>query len=201
MKKPPLSRKDFLKISWTSLWGLILAACKFETEETPTATPTQTATNTPTPTSTSTATPTNTPTPTATNTPTETPIPCFKLLSPENGATLEIIGKVIFSWETMQGAEKYEIEFTLPTSQTVKFETTETSHTRYIESLALGGEFFWQVIALDTDKNIICSTTSFSFKKPETPKNSGGGGADNNGSGSTTGPTSATNNISIISNQ
>ena len=185
------------------LMSLLLAACgsgvpqTAQPTNTPIPTPTSAPTEVPEPTDTPTTTPTNTPTPTASNTPTKTPFPCLKLLTPENGTILENIGKVVFSWEAMQDAEKYEIEFTLPTSQTVKFEAIETSHTRYIESLALGGEFFWQVTALGTNGNIICTTTPFSFIKPETPKNSGGGNSASNGSGNTTGSTS---NIANISN-
>ena len=183
MKKPPLSRRDFLKISWTSLWGLILAACKIDTDEMPMATSTPTATNTATSTSTGTPIPTNTATQTntPTETPTETPIPCFKLLTPEDGTTLENIGKVIFSWKAMQGAEKYVLEFTLPTGQPVNFETTETSITRYIESFTLGGEFLWQVTALDQLNNLICISTPFSFSKPasQAPKKDKGGDNEN----------------------
>ena len=159
MKKPPLSRRDFLKTSWTSLWGLILAACKIETEETPTATPTQTATNTPTPTSTSTSTPTNTPTPTATNTPTETPIPCFKLLTPEDGAKLDTIGRVSFAWEEQFGAKSYKLEITLPNEYVEEKIVEATVFERYLESLPLAGEYHWQVTALSDNESIICLTT------------------------------------------
>ena len=79
MKKPPLSRRDFLKLSWASLWGLILAACKITTDETPIATPAQTATNT------ATSTPTNTPAPSETPTPPHTP-------TEEIQKTLEVTG-------------------------------------------------------------------------------------------------------------
>lgn len=181
MKKEPISRKDFLKLSWAALWGFVLAACKIELDE-ETPTPAPTATDTPTPEVEKDSAPAAEEEPTATNTPTETPIPCLKLLTPENNATLDAIGKVIFSWEAMQGAEKYEIEFTLPTSQTVKFEATETSHTRYQESFPLSGEFIWKVRALDAHGNIICTSEAFKFTKlAPAPKKDGGGDGNDGG--------------------
>jgi len=84
----------------------------------------------------------------------------------------------------MQGAAKYIIEFTLPTGQTVTFEAIETSHTRYLESLTLGGEFFWKVTALNSKEEIICVSSQFTFTKPAPPptsKQSHGNGENNNG--------------------
>ena len=182
MKKQPTSRRDFLKLTWASLWGLVLAACKIETEETPTASPTPTATNTPTPEPQNDSAPAVEEEPTPTNTLTETPIPCLKLLTPEDHATLDAIGKVVFSWEAMQGAEKYEIEFTLPTSQPVTFEAIKTAHTRYLESFPLSGEFLWKVTALDANGNIICVSDIFNFTKlAPAPKGDSGGGNTSDG--------------------
>jgi len=198
MKKPPLSRRDFLKLSWASLWGFVLAACGIETdEETPAPTPTATKTSTPEPETEKNSAPAVEEEPTPTNTPTETPLPCFKLLTPEDEATLDIIGKVIFSWEAMPSAEKYEIEFILPTSQTVKFEATETSHTRYLESLFFGGEFFWKVTALNSKDETVCISSQFSFTKPAAPpspvpKKDDGGDSSSSG-------TTATSNSSSFS--
>ena len=190
MKKPQISRRDFLKLTWTSLWGLVLAACKIGTDATPSPTPVPTATDTPSPEPQNDAasveaepSPTNTPT----ETPTQTPIPCFKLLTPENGTELENIGKVTFSWEAMQDAGKYMLEFTLPTGQPLVFETTETSITRYIESFTLGGEFLWKVTAFDQQNNLICISTPFSFSKPAsaspTPEKEKGDGGNDASSG------------------
>jgi len=180
MKKDPLSRKDFLKLSWASLWGLVLAACKIELDEEEIPTPAPTATDTPTPEPQKDSAPAVKEEPTPTNTPSETPVPCLKLLTPEDDATLDAIGKVIFSWEAMQGAEKYEIEFTLPTGQPVTFEAIETTHTRYLESFPLSGEFIWKVTALDSNGNIICISEAFKFTKLEpAPKEDSGGDSPN----------------------
>jgi hypothetical protein len=186
-----LSRRDFLKISWTSLWGLFLVACKLKDEEIPTATPSSTATNTatqvPSQTSTPTATETNTPTPS--NTPTETAIPCFHLLTPENDAELEVIGKIIFSWEAMPNATQYKLEITLPSGQTVLFETDTTERGQYMEAFRMGGTYTWKVVALNNSDNIICISTPFTFQKAEnTQKEQGdGGNGGNGGGGATTG--------------
>jgi len=78
-----ISRRDFLKLTLTSLTATFLAACGRALGIPATPSPTLAPT--------STSTPTDTPSP--------TPIPCFKLLTPENGTKLPAIGKVTFSWE------------------------------------------------------------------------------------------------------
>jgi hypothetical protein len=137
-----------------------------------TATPTATNTATPTFTATPSSTATNTPT----STPTQTPIPCFKLLIPENGVVLPAIGKMTFTWEPVQGAEKYLIEFTLPTGNPVPFESFEPNLTRYLESFPVGGEYQWQVTALDDSGNMICISDPFIFQRAEKSQNNNGGG-------------------------
>ena len=187
MKKSPLSRRDFLKISWTSLWGLILAACKIDTEEIPTTTPMPTATDTPVPEIQKDSAPEVKEEPTATNTPTEipteTPIPCLKLLTPENETLLPEIGKVTFSWEAMPGADKYLLELTLPNGTIVPFKTQLTYRDQYIEAITLGGNFTWQVTAYDASGVVICTSDKLGFEKPEyiPPKGSNGGGDANDG--------------------
>ena len=182
MKKQPTSRRDFLKLSWASLWGLVLAACGIETdEETPTPTNTSTATATNTPTSTPTQRATSTPT----NTPTETPIPCFKLLMPEDKAKLDTIGRVAFTWEEQLGAKSYKLKITLPNDYIEEKIVEATIFERYLESLPLAGEYHWQVIAHNEDDEIICMSEPFSFTKEKISKsggnNNGGDGAPGGG--------------------
>jgi len=90
-----ISRRDFLKLTLTSLTAAFLAACGRALGIPATPSPTLAPTSTDTPAPTATSTPTSTPT----DTPSPTPIPCFKLLTPENGTKLPAIGKVTFSWE------------------------------------------------------------------------------------------------------
>jgi hypothetical protein len=185
--KDKFSRRDFLKITLLGIGAGFLAACKKTVQplanavSTFTATPSKTYTPTPTETNTPTATPIET------QTPTPTEIPCFRLLSPENGAKLPAVGKITFSWEAMQGAAHYKIQFTFPSGQVASFDVENTSSTRYIESFLAGGTYIWKVIAFDSSGLEICTAESFTFEKPEyvppqEPKNNDG---DDGGDGST----------------
>ena len=185
MKKQPTSRRDFLKLTWASLWGLVLAACSIETdEETPTPTNTSTATATNTPTSTPTQRATSTPT----NTPTETPIPCFKLLTPEDGAKLGTVGRVAFAWEEQPGATSYKLEITLPNDYVEEKIVEVAIFERYLESLPLAGEYHWQVTALSEDETIICITELFTFTKEKISKSSGNNSSGGDGAGAAGAP-------------
>ncbi len=182
MKKDKISRRDFLKVTLVGIGAGFLAACerivKPVADILPTLTATPSKTNTPLPTETNTP----SPTPTASQTPTATEIPCFQLLTPENGTKLEPIGRIIFSWEPMAGAVTYELEIILPSKQSVIFKTSETSRAQYIEAISMGGEFYWQVSAFDMDGAILCTTEAFTFEKPEyiipIPSSNGGGGIE-----------------------
>jgi hypothetical protein len=175
MNKKTLSRRDFLKLILPGI-GAFLTACMGRIKPTPASTLT--------PSSTSTSSPTSTPTSTSnsTSTATETPIPSFKLLTPENNAILSAIGKVTFSWEQVPSAVNYRLEITLPTEKIASFVIDITSYTRYLESLPLGGIYFWRVIAQDANGNVIFATDPFSFSKPEyysptsTPESPSGSG-------------------------
>jgi uncharacterized membrane protein YgcG len=183
--KDKVSRRDFLKLTLLGIGAGFLAACKQLVKPIANVLPTFTATpsKTNTPLSTETNTPTSTPTETQTPTPTE--VPCFRLLSPENGAKLPAVGKITFSWDSMLGASSYEIQFTLPSGQILSFDVESTSNTRYIESFIAGGVYSWQVIALNNDGIVICTAEAFRFEKPAyaPPQNNGSGGNDS-GSGS-----------------
>lgn len=185
MKKPTLSRRDFLKLSWASLWGLVLAACKIELDE-ESPTPAPTATDTPTHEVEKDSAPAVKEEPTATNTPTETPIPCFKLLTPEDGEKLDTIGRVAFAWEEQLRAKSYKLEITLPNDYVEGKIVEATAFERYLESLPLAGEYHWQVTALNENETIICVTEPFSFTKEKISKS---GGNNNGGDGAGGGPT------------
>jgi hypothetical protein len=177
-----LSRRDFLKLTLTSLTATFLAACgrALGIPATPSPTLTPTSTNTPEPTA------TNTPTSTPTDTPSPTPIPCFKLLTPENGTKLPAIGKVTFSWEAMPGATRYQLQITLPSGQVVPFDVEGTSSTRYLESFLIAGMYHWTVIAFDSNGASICISNPFTFIK-ETSSQPNNNGDDNNPPGPVTG--------------
>lgn len=171
-QRKKLSRRDFIKGTLASLWAAFLTACKFNTPDDPTATPTNTVTSTPTQTPThtvtATATPTATNTPTSTTTPTETPVPCFNLLEPADGTEFErAIGQIAFAWTAQAGAVLYRFSITIPSGYVEYKEVTEPGFERYLESYPLAGEYGWVVDALDAGGEVICTAGPFTFSKPE----------------------------------
>lgn len=120
--------------------------------------------------------PTSTATPLPTLTPTATPQACFQLISPQDGAELPNKRAVTFTWSEEAGAVKYVLTFTFPNGLSVTFESQKTEHTRYMESLIMGGRYTWQVTALDAAGETICSAKPYTFTKPavDTPTPTGG---------------------------
>lgn len=169
-----INRSDFLKTILISLTSVVLNSCRRMLSPTPQTTK-PTSTNTPEYTA------TNTPQPTATSQPRSTPTPlCLQLTEPKDGAELPAIGKFRFEWDAYPSAMEYRFELTLPNGTTIILgDTPNTYRDQYLEMLG-GGEYQWQVLALDIDENIICISEPFIFTKPTTPKSPGG--TQNNGS-------------------
>lgn len=115
-----------------------------------------------------------TPTPTASVTPTPTAllspnaVCTLQLLSPANGATLPASGELVFHWSPQPGAEEYRLQIISINGAVNTFSTTNTSLTRYLESLSAAGTYSWQVSALDEHGQVICTAGSFMFTKPAT---------------------------------
>ena len=124
-----------------------------------------------------------------TEVPTETPIACVTLLAPVNGVEIPPVGKVTFSWTSLDEAGKYVLNIILPTGDIVLFETDQTVYDRYMESFTFGGEYKWQVVAQGTDGSEICVSEIATFDKSayQPPKESSGGdeGGGNDGGGCT----------------
>ncbi len=137
---------------------------------TPTSSPSPTASFTLAPES-----PTSTATPLPTWTPTATPQTCFQLISPQDGAELPNKRAIAFTWSEQAGAVKYVLTFIFPNGQSVTFESQNTEHTRFMESLIMGGRYTWQVTALDAAGETICSAKPYTFTKPvvDTPTPTG----------------------------
>ena len=93
---------------------------------------------------------------------------CMALLEPVNSADFFTFGGVNFAWEPMAGAASYVLEFVYPSGLVVQFETTETSMTRYLESMSPGGGYSWTVSAYAEDGAPICTAESFDFTKADT---------------------------------
>jgi hypothetical protein len=116
-----------------------------------------------------------------TDVPTATSLACSALLTPADGAKLPETGKVTFSWEPMQNAALYKLNIVLPSNDIASFDLDKTKRDQYIEMFSAGGEYHWQVIAIDADGNKICTSTLFSFSKLET-QNINNSSNSNNGS-------------------
>ena len=98
--------------------------------------------------------------------PTETPPGCVALLTPPDGAELTGIGKVTFSWSPMKDARFYVLNITVPSGESVSFQTKQTFRGQYMEAFSVGGEYQWQVIVQDRKQHEICSSELATFNKP-----------------------------------
>jgi hypothetical protein len=113
--------------------------------------------------------PTDMPTSTETSTDTLTPVPCLKLIFPENGSDLPKEGLISFLWDEQPGASSYLLEIIPPAGKMVTFTTQFTLRNQYAEALPWGGEHKWQVVALDANGKAICTSQTFTFTKPVPP--------------------------------
>ena len=115
------------------------------------------------------------PEPTPTFTPTPEPIlskdeVCTQPLTPEDGAELPYIGKVIFSWTEIEDATKYILTITMPSGNIVTFESDKTEIVRYLEAFEQGGEYEWSITALNAKGEEICESAIFTFTKEIKPQ-------------------------------
>jgi len=119
----------------------------------------------------STAFPTDLPTSIPSDTPTDTltPLPCLKLIFPENGSDVPKEGLISFLWNDQPEASAYLLEIIPPGGKMVTFTLAETLRNQYAESLPWGGEHKWQVVALDANGKAICTSETFTFTKPMPP--------------------------------
>ncbi len=122
-----------------------------------------------------------------TETPTETPIACVTLLSPVDGVEIPPVGKVTFSWTTLDEAGKYVLNIILPSGDIVPFETDQIFHDQYMEAFSMGGEYQWQVVAQGKDGSEICVSEVAKFDKSAYSPPQENGGENKNDEGSTGG--------------
>ena len=111
------------------------------------------------------------PEPIPTFTPTPEPLICVQPLTPEDGAELPNIGKVIFSWTEMDDATEYILEITMPSGNIVSFESDKAEIARYMEAFEQGGEYQWSITSMNTDGEEICESVVLAFTKPLLPAN------------------------------
>jgi hypothetical protein len=86
------------------------------------------------------------------------------------------VGKVTFSWEPVNGADSYLLQFTLPTGNMVTFATDEVTKDRYMEAFGMNGEFQWNVVAFDVSGKEICASMPSNFTKADKERNDDEGG-------------------------
>jgi hypothetical protein len=139
-----------------------------------TSTNTSTSTATQTLTSTSTATETNTSTSTATSTSTVTPQQnddgiCLLsgAESPDIGEEFGSFGQITFTWFEQSGAAAYHLTLSYPDGSSALFESDTPSLNFYLASFPMGGDYSWQVIALDSNGDEICVQGPYPFSKEE----------------------------------
>ncbi len=157
-----VSRRDFFKLALISIAGASFAAC-------------QVAVKTPEPmislpvsaTSGQLPLPIATDPPKSTAAPTSTALACPRLLTPADGAKVDALGKVTFSWEPMPEAASYWLEIRLPTGQLASFETTSASRDQYLEAFRTAGKYQWQVTAVGRAGELLCVSEAFTFETGE----------------------------------
>ena len=154
-----LAQAHFIGLNVLVLGAVNLVACQSDLGITATSTHLPTPTYTAKPPTPSPSPPPPTRTPTA--------VPCLSLLEPASAAELPALGKVFFSWEAMQGAVMYQLRIAQPDGQVLTWEVPDLAVPRYMESFPAAGRYIWQVAAIDASGQLICTTETFTFSKPE----------------------------------
>lgn len=124
-------------------------------------TTTETATETPSASPTVTATETVTPSVTSTSV-------CLQPGIPSDSAEFGPFGRINFDWTANVDAAAYLVQVTSPTGLDMTFRSNTPEYSRYVESFPWGGEYTWQVVALDANGNELCRSISSKFTKPLT---------------------------------
>jgi FecR protein len=96
------------------------------------------------------------------------------VIGPLGGSSVPKYGPVTFSWNAQPGAADYIVTFHFPNGGTAQIHTTDTSINRYAESMAAGGNYSWDVTAVDGSGNNLCHSDPVTFTKlksaPDKPK-------------------------------
>ena len=92
---------------------------------------------------------------------------CLNITSPTGGSSFDPSGRVTFAWDGRSDAVRYRLSIHYPNGATASFYTDSTSITRYLESMAAGGTYSWDVSPLDGTGNPICTTNESTFTKQQ----------------------------------
>lgn len=87
---------------------------------------------------------------------------CMSLLTPPHTAKVHRTGGRAFTWTPVQGATKYIVAITPPSTPTVRFMSTTTALTRFMEGFTEYGVYRWQVTAYE-GANVLCTSDTFEF--------------------------------------
>ncbi len=87
---------------------------------------------------------------------------CMTLLTPPHTAHVHRTGGRAFTWTPVPGATKYIVAITPPSTPTVRFLSTTTALTRFMEGFTEYGVYHWQVTAYDESK-VLCTSATYEF--------------------------------------
>lgn len=87
---------------------------------------------------------------------------CMALLTPPHTARIHRIGGRAFTWTPVQGATKYIVAITPPSTPTVRFLSTTTALTRFMEGFTEYGVYRWQVTAYEGSR-VLCTSATYEF--------------------------------------
>jgi hypothetical protein len=105
--------------------------------------------------------PTETSLPTSTSSP--TPPSCTAALNPINNAIIPAKGPFDFSWTAFNGAVSYDVSIGPTDWFPTKFETTDTSLTRYMETFPSAASYQWSISAINASGQQICVAGPYKF--------------------------------------
>ena len=99
------------------------------------------------------------------------PIICTEPLLPVDGAEIPYkSGIMTFSFTPMEGAELYHLNILSPSGKLVTFELEGPGADRIISTFTIPGENPWYVEALNNDREIICTSDTFTFFAVQEPE-------------------------------
>ena len=87
---------------------------------------------------------------------------CMTLLTPPHTAYVHRTGGRAFTWTPVTGATKYIVAITPPSTPTVRFLSTTTALTRFMEGFTEYGVYRWQVTAYG-GSNVLCTSATYEF--------------------------------------
>ena len=99
------------------------------------------------------------------------PLVCTEPLMPEDGAEIAYGADLMtFAFTEMEGIALYHLNIQTPSGHLITFELDDTQVERIISTFTEPGENTWYVEALNDDREIICTSDSFTFFTVQEPE-------------------------------